>query len=147
MDTARATGDGDCAAPAATDEESRPVMKTTVRATGLLGALLSMALVAAAPLAAQASEISLDREHLTAFARVHRAIDDARDEFHGKVGRLHDEEGRRRAREELDSRLDGILEGAEMTRERYDEYILAISLDGAARTLFDDIVRELEEEG
>lgn len=122
-------------------------MKTTVRATGLLGALLSLALVAAAPLAAQTAEVTLDREQLTAFARVHRAIDGARDDFHGKVGRLHDEEGRRRAREELEARIDEILEGAQMTREQYDQFILAISLDGAARALFDDIMRELEEEG
>jgi hypothetical protein len=125
-------------------------MKTTVRAPALLGAFLTLALASAAPLAAQADqaeEVSLDREQLTSFARVHRAIDDARDEFLGKGGRLHDEEGRRRAREELEARIDDILEGAEMTRERYDQYILAISLDGAARAMFDDIVRELEEEG
>jgi hypothetical protein len=122
-------------------------MKTTVRATGLLGALLSLALVAAAPLAAQTAEVTLDREQLTAFARVHRAIDGARDEFHGKVGRLHDEEGRRRAREELEARIDEILEGAQMTREQYDQHILSISLDGVARAMFDDIMRELEEEG
>lgn len=122
-------------------------MKKAWRAPLRGAALLGLVLATAAPLAAQSEQVPLDRETLTQFARVHVAINDARDEFHGKVGRLHDEEGRRRAREELEAQLDQILTGNEMTQERYDQLLLAISLDGEARALFDQILVELEEEG
>lgn len=122
-------------------------MKKSHRIPRSAAALLGLILATAAPLAAQSEPVPLDRETLTHFARVHVAINDARDEFHGKVGRLHDEEGRRRAREELEARLDQILVEHEITQERYDQLLLAISLDGEARALFDEILQELEEEG
>lgn len=122
-------------------------MKKALRTPFSGAALLGLILVTAAPLAAQSEQVPLDRETLTQFARVHVAINDARDEFHGKVGRLHDEEGRRRAREELEARLDQILTEQQMTQERYDQLLLAISLDGEARALFDQILVELQEEG
>ena len=99
------------------------------------------------PGAAQAQETELDREQVTQFARAHIAMNFARDEFHGKVGRIHDEDGRRRARVEMDSQVEGILLEHRMTRERYDEITLVISLDGEIRSMFDEILTELEEEG
>ena len=91
--------------------------------------------------------LDLDRESLTQYAIAHRAINDARDEFHGKVARVHDAEGRLRAREEVEAAIVTILEGQEMTREEYDEVTLLISLDGDFRVMFDEIMLELEELG
>ena len=91
--------------------------------------------------------LDLDRESLTQYAIAHGAINDARDEFHGKVARVHDAEGRLRAREEVEAAIVTILEGQEMTREEYDEVILLISLDGDFRVMFDEIMLELEELG
>ena len=122
-------------------------MKTR-RIAGALS-LLSLALAAsAAPAAAQdVASDSVSREELTRFARAHMAIADVRDEFHGAVARVHDEEGRLRAREQVEERIAGVLEEHEMTREEFDAYTLRISLDGELRALFEEILVELEEEG
>jgi hypothetical protein len=101
----------------------------------------------AAPLAAQDLEIEMDREQMIEYARAHIAINDARDEFHGAVARVHDPEGRIRAREEVEATIETILEEADMTREEYDQITLLISLDGELRTMFEEVVVELEEEG
>ena len=97
--------------------------------------------------AAQDLEIQLDREQMTTFARTHIAINDARDEFHGAVARVHDREGRIRAREDVEATIESILEEAEMTREEYDQITLLISLDGELRIMFEEVMIELEEEG
>ena len=91
--------------------------------------------------------LDLDRESLTQYAIAHGAINDARDEFHGQLARVHDPEGRLRAREEVEAAIVTILEGQEMTREEYDEVTLLISLDGDFRVMFDEIMLELEELG
>ena len=91
--------------------------------------------------------LDLDRESLTQYAIAHGAINDARDEFHGQLARVHDAEGRLRAREEVEAAIVTILEGQEMTREEYDEVTLLISLDGDFRVMFDEIMLELEELG
>jgi hypothetical protein len=112
--------------------------------------LLVLALASVAnPVQAQTEGegVDLDRESLTQYAIAHGAINDARDEFHGKVARVHDAEGRLRAREEVEAAIVTILEGQEMTREEYDEVILLISLDGDFRVMFDEIMLELEELG
>ena len=116
------------------------------RRTVATGALLLAALAASSiPASAQAQEQDLDRERMTLFVCAHVAINDARDEFHGKVARVHDAEGRARAREEVEETIEAILEEHEMTRERYDEVTLLISLDGDLRTMFEEIVAEVEE--
>ena len=43
------------------------------------------------PTAAQGQDIELDRDRITQFAKAHMCLNDVRDEFHGKVGRVHDE--------------------------------------------------------
>ena len=88
----------------------------------------------------------MDTERLTRFAEAHLAINEARDEFHGEVARVHDEEGRLRAREEVDATLEEILAEHEMTRDEYDEFILLISLDGELRAAFEEVVAQLQEE-
>jgi len=111
--------------------------------TGLALFVMSLTggLVGPSPIAAQ--EMEIDRERMTQFVRAHIAINDARDEFHGAVARVHDEEGRTRAREEVEATIEGILEAQEMTREEYDEMTLMISLDGDLRIMFDEILEEL----
>lgn len=119
--------------------------RTTSR--GLL--LLALALAGGtAPLAAQEEQTEpLTRERLTEFARAHLAINEVRDEFHGEVARVHDEEGRTRAREQVEEKIASILEEHELTREEFDEITLRISLDGELRAMFDEILVKLAEEG
>lgn len=122
-----------------------------IGATFTLLALLATAGALAGPAHAQDTTRAvpaqeLDRERLAQFARAHLTVNEARDEFHGVVARVHDEEGRLRAREEVDARIEEILEQNEMTREEYDEFILLISLDGELRTAFEEIVAQLEED-
>lgn len=118
-----------------------------LRALVLAAVAVVAGLATTSPIAAQDTEIEMDREQMKAYARVHIAINEARDEFHGAVARVHDAEGRIRAREEVEAKIESILEEAEMTRERYDQVTLLISLDGDLRTMFDEVMAELEEEG
>ena len=85
-------------------------------------------------------------DQLVRMARVHTAIAEARDEFHGEVARVHDAEGRARAREEVDARIEEIFAEHEVTREEYDDFILRISLDGELRAAFEEAMVQLEED-
>ena len=123
----------------------------TRRTTGRALLALTFALVAGAT-SAQAQDTAaatddIDREQMEHFARAHVAINDIRDEFHGEVARVHDAEGRQRAREQVEERISAVLEEHELTRERFDEITLLISLDGDLRAMFDEILVELAEEG
>lgn len=118
-----------------------------IRVLTLTAVTACAGLVSAQSAAAQDLEIEMDRERMVEFARTHIAINDARDEFHGAVARVHDPEGRIRAREEVEAAIEAILEEAEMTREEYDQITLLISLDGELRTMFEEVMAELEEEG
>lgn len=117
-------------------------------------ALFALTLAVAAtgaplPAFAQAAEATTDevtREQMRHFAEAHVAINEIRDEFHGEVARVHDAEGRQRAREQVEERIAAVLEEHEMTRERFDELTLMISLDGDLRMMFDEILAELAEE-
>jgi hypothetical protein len=99
-----------------------------------------------APVDAQEAPIELDRVRVKQFARAHVGINAARDEFHGKVGRIHDEQGRERARQEMDVQVAEILTAQGMTREAYDDITLRISLDGEVRAVFDEVLLELAAE-
>ncbi len=122
-------------------------MKPTRSLTSALAALaLAFALLPGA-VQAQEAPTAPDRDRLVEYTRAHRAISDARDDFHGQVARVHDAEGRLRAREEVESAIDTILETHEMTREEYDGITLLISIDGDLRAMFDEIMIELDEEG
>ncbi len=116
------------------------------RARITLGLALALAAIGPGAAAAQAEAMTLDRERLEVYTRAHLAMNDARDEFHGKVARVHDAEGRLRAREEVEATIDEILTEAEMTREEYDAVTLMISLDGELRATFEEIMEELAEE-
>lgn len=128
-------------------------MKLSKHAGPWVAVMAFLAMLATPPAPAQAQDTvdaptssEIDRERLTQFARAHIDISEARDEFHGEVARVHDEDGRRQAREAVDERIAAILEENEMTREDYDQFILLISLDGELRATFDEIVAQLQEE-
>ena len=129
-------------------------MSLTRRTISLGSLAFALTLVLVAPARAQNPETAGTQEaqevpdsaRLAQFARAHLQINDARDEFHGQIARVHDEEGRLRAREEVDARITEILEAQEMTQEEYDDFILLISLDGALRAQFDSILAELAEQ-
>ena len=117
-------------------------------APSVRAALVTLVVAAATvPAAAQTQEAPPDRERLTQFARAHIEINGARDDFHGKVARMHEEQGRERARQEMEVQVGEILSATAMTREEYDEIILIISIDGESRAMFDEILAELAEEG
>ena len=113
------------------------------------GLAILLALVAVAtPASAHAQEeAKLTRERLTEFAKAHIEIAAARDDFHGVIARVHDEEGRARAREEVEAKITAILEAHGISREEYDDITLRISMDGDLRAMFDEIMTELEGSG
>lgn len=117
-------------------------IRTHARA-GLLCLTLGLLAAPAAATAQDSPEVPT-REQMREYTIAHVAINQARDEFHGKLARVHDAEGRLRAREEVEAAIETILEEHELSRERYDEITLMISLDGALRTMFEEIMRELE---
>jgi hypothetical protein len=94
---------------------------------------------------AQATAEPPDSARLVQFATAYMAISEAREEFDGQIARVHDEEGRLRAREEVDAKIQEILETNEMTQEEYDEFILRISFDAEVRAAFEEVVARLEE--
>lgn len=126
-------------------------MSLTRRATGLgaLALALTMAGGATTPLtaqdtlSAQEAPAAPDHDRLVQFARAHAQINDARDEFHGQIARVHDEEGRRRAREEVDARIAEILAAEQIEAAEYDDFILRISLDGDLRESFEAALAEV----
>lgn len=122
-------------------------MKRTRSLTHALAAFALAIVLMPGAVAAQEAPVAPDRARLVEYTRAHRAISDARDDFHGQVARVHDAEGRLRAREEVESAIDTILETYEMTREEYDGITLLISIDGSLRGMFDEIMTELDEEG
>lgn len=113
---------------------------------GAFYALLTLGVLLPGALHAQDEPAPVDDARLVQFARAHLAIAEARDEFHGEVARVHDEEGRLRAREAVDARIAEILTENEITREEYDGFILRISLDGELRTAFEEALVRLQED-
>ena len=121
--------------------------RTSGRALFALLVALSAGFVPAAAQTTEGAPTEVTREQMEHFARAHVAINEIRDDFHGEVARVHDAEGRQRAREQVEERISAVLEEHELTRERFDELTLMISLDGDLRAMFDEILVELAEEG
>jgi hypothetical protein len=125
------------------------MIKSRMRPAGLLVFLMVVA-AAATPAAAQDAappETEVTPEHLEQFARAHIAVSAARDDFHGQVARVHDPEGRARAREEVEAKIRAILEEHEITREDFDALTLRISLDGELRARFEELLATLSGPG
>jgi len=104
-----------------------------------LAAVLLVGLTASA----QAQTAPLDREELTRYARAYVALDAARQAFHERIARIHDDAGLTRARAELDVELARIHTEHAITPERYGEVTLLISQDAAVRGVFEEIVSQL----
>lgn len=107
------------------------------------GAVLVLVLLSAVPAAGSAQDAPLDREQLTRFARAHIAMGAARDEFHAKLARIHDDDGQVRARQELDTKIAQILVENALSSEQYGVITLVISQNEEVRAVFEQISREL----
>ena len=107
------------------------------------GAVLALVLLSGAPAAGSAQDAPLDREQLTRFARAHIAMGAARDEFHAKLARSHDDDGLGRARQELDARIAQILVENALSSEQYGVITLVISQNEEVRAVFEQISRQL----
>lgn len=107
------------------------------------GAILAFLFVVGHPAHVTAQDATLDREQLTRFARAHIAMGVARDEFHGSLARIHDDEGLIRARQELDARTAQILVENALTSDQYGLITLVISSSEEVRAAFEEISRQL----
>lgn len=128
-------------------------MPTMNDAPGARGALRTLPAVLAiflavspAPSSAQEAGPDLGPDRLRVFATAHLQVTEARDEYHQRIGRTHEEQSRLHARQELEARIAAILEEAEITHEEYDRFILIISIDAEARAAFDAVLAKLLEE-
>jgi hypothetical protein len=104
-----------------------------------LATLLLLGLTASA----HAQTDPLDREELTRYARAYVALDAARQAFHERIARIHDDAGLARARAELDGELAQIYTEHAITSERYGEVTLLISQNAAVRADFEEVVSQL----
>ena len=115
---------------------TRTILQTAVLTLALLTGVVADGMSQPAP---------VDREQLTVYARTHLALDAARDEFHARIARIHDDVGLARARAELDATVARIFVEHAISSERYGEITLLISQNEAVRAVFDEISRQLRE--
>jgi hypothetical protein len=92
---------------------------------------------------ARAQAVPLDREELTRYARTYLAMDAAREAYHARIARIHDDVGLARARAELEAQIAEIFTQHAMTSERYGEITLLVSQDAAVRGVFEELVSRL----
>lgn len=92
---------------------------------------------------ARAQAAPLDRDELTRYARTYLAVDAAREAYHARIARIHDDVGLARARAELDAQVAQIFDEHAITSERYGEITLLVSQDAAVRADFEEIVSQL----
>jgi len=113
-----------------------------------LGVALMAAVAAAisAPSSVQAQDAppEITEETLALFAKVHHEITIIRDEYHGRLARIHDTQGRQEVRNELDAKIAEIHESEGMSAEDYDRITLVVSLDAALRERFETLLAALD---
>jgi hypothetical protein len=97
---------------------------------------------AAAPAAAAAQAID---PKLVEFAKLHATLNTARDEFFAKIGRTHDDEGKKALREEFNAHLTEVLTKAGTTQADYQRMIFTISSDPAQREQFEKALKQVTE--
>jgi hypothetical protein len=112
---------------------------TDLRRAMARGALVTALLVSLLASVTAAQEPPVDREQLARYARAHIALSAARDEFHAKIARVHDDVGLARARQEMDARITEILTENALTSEQYGVLTLLVSENEAVRAVFDEI--------
>jgi hypothetical protein len=106
-------------------------------------AVQAQATPAAAP-AAAAPQAALDPK-LVEFAKLHATLNTARDEFFAKIGRTHDDEGKKTLREEFNKSVGEILTKAGTTQADYQRMIFTISSDPAQREQFERALKQVTE--
>jgi len=123
-------------------------MKMPWRTVGSQLAAVSILLLASSwsPTAVAAQDMQVDSARMTRFVQAYIAVGAARDEFQGEVARIHDEEGRLRAREKVEAAIDAALADHDLTHDEYDQITLSISIDGDLRARFDSTLAELQGE-
>ena len=99
---------------------------------------------APAPVQAQDAPPEITHETLALFVNVHHQITVIRDEYHGQLARIHDEQGRALVRAELDAKIAEVHEAEGMTPEDYDRITLVVSLDAELREAFEVLLAELD---
>jgi len=116
----------------------------TPRARFLGVALLAAALATmSAPSQALAQDMpEVGPEKLATYVKVHVAINDLRDEMHGEMGRVHDEQGRERIRADTDEKIAKIHTDLGMSEEEYDQITLIVSFDSELRAQFEKLLAE-----
>ncbi|MSR35680.1 MAG: hypothetical protein EXR95_03400 [Gemmatimonadetes bacterium] len=82
---------------------------------------------------------------LVEFAKLHATLNTARDEFFAKIGRTHDDEGKRAIREEFNTHLTEVLTKAGTTQADYQRMIFTISSDPAQRDQFEKALKQATE--
>jgi hypothetical protein len=84
-------------------------------------------------------------ERLLAFARVHLEVAEIRDELHQELARYHEVDGRTRARQTADAKIEDAMEEHGVDPEEYQEFIAAISFDPDLMAAFEEaLVRARE---
>ena len=115
------------------------------RGRGVVGAAALLLFVLAPSLAAQEQDIpQLGEARLAVVVAAYVEVSEARDDYHGVLGRTHEAQERDRLRAELQDRLDGILEEHEITQEEYEQIPLVISVNDEQRATFERLLAELE---
>ena len=97
---------------------------------------------AAAPAAAAAAPLD---PKLVEFAKLHATMNTARDEFFAKIGRTHDDEGKKSLREEFNKQVAEILSKHGTTQADYQRMIFTISSDPAQRDAFERALKQVTE--
>ena len=120
------------------EEYLMDIRKKRVRTVGIALMVAAFAVVSA-PASVQAQDAPL----LTRFAKVHLQINVIRDEYQGRLARIHDVQGRALVRAELDAKIAEVYEAEGMTSEEYDRITLAVSLDSELREEFEALLEEL----
>ena len=82
---------------------------------------------------------------LVEFAKLHATMNTARDEFFAKIGRTHDDEGKKALREEFNKHVEDILKQHGTTQAEYQRMIFVISSDPAQREQFERALKQVQE--
>ena len=109
-----------------------------------LAAALFAASLITPPLAAQqAPPGDLDQDMLEAYTKAHIALNAARDDYQGQLGRTHDAQEQARLRAELAERSASVLARHEISAVDYDRITALISVDESLRTRFEALLAAL----
>ncbi|MGE5733358.1 MAG: DUF4168 domain-containing protein, partial [Gemmatimonas sp.] len=123
-------------------------MRRASFAATVLHALVVVLLVSARPASARAQTppaAPLPREEITAFAKVHLAVGQARDSIQLQLAQPGNKkpETQRQLQDKLRAQIAEILHHAGMTEQEFDRKTYLVSTDADARQTFDAVVAQL----